>query len=64
MDGIFVAPGEEWRKRRRALSPAFSGHKLKLVSNCESIMGVNFFNDIIIINVTIINFCNCRAITK
>ena len=31
-DFVFFLPGEQWRKRRRTLSPAFSGHKMKDVS--------------------------------
>ena len=31
-DSMFAASSDEWRKRRRALSPAFSAHKMKLVS--------------------------------
>ena len=31
-DFVFFLPGEQWRKRRRTLSPAFSGHKMKEVS--------------------------------
>ena len=30
-DALFGASSDEWRKRRRLLSPAFSAHKMKLV---------------------------------
>ena len=30
-DGMFGTSGDEWRKKRRALTPAFSSHKMKLV---------------------------------
>ena len=31
-ENLVSARGEEWRKRRSVLSPAFSGHKMRLVS--------------------------------
>ena len=30
--GAFVLTGEEWRKRRHSISPAFSTYKMRLVS--------------------------------
>ena len=30
-DGVFATSGDDWRKRRHFISPAFSGHKMKLV---------------------------------
>ena len=30
---IFAQHGEEWKKTRQLISPAFSAHKLKLVKN-------------------------------
>ena len=30
---IFAQRGEEWKKTRQLISPAFSAHKLKLVKN-------------------------------
>ena len=33
-DGMFATSGDEWRKKRRALTPAFSAHKMKLASFC------------------------------
>ena len=31
-DGVFSSKGEEWKKRRRVLTPAFSANKMKMVS--------------------------------
>ena len=30
-DGVFSSKGEEWKKRRRVLTPAFSANKMKMV---------------------------------
>ena len=29
--GVFGARDDEWRRRRHFISPAFSGHKMKMV---------------------------------
>ena len=31
-DGVFASNGDEWKKRRHVLTPAFSANKMKLVS--------------------------------
>lgn len=41
-DGMFATSSDEWRKRRRALSPAFSAHKMKLVNLVITINVVSF----------------------
>ena len=30
-DGVFATKGDEWKKRRHVLTPAFSANKMKLV---------------------------------
>ena len=30
-DGVFSSKGDEWKKRRRVLTPAFSANKMKMV---------------------------------
>ena len=32
--GLLISMGQEWRKRRQILSPAFTASKMKLVSAC------------------------------
>ena len=31
-DGVFTSKGDEWKKRRSVLTPAFSANKMKMVS--------------------------------
>ena len=31
-DAVFTSQGDEWRKRRSVLTPAFSANKMKMVS--------------------------------
>lgn len=33
-DGVFSSKGDEWKKRRRVLTPAFSANKMKMVRLC------------------------------
>ena len=33
-DGVFSSKGDEWKKRRRILTPAFSANKMKMVRMC------------------------------
>ena len=33
-NNVFIAKGEEWKKRRQILTPAFSANKMKMVSLC------------------------------
>ena len=30
-DGVFTSKGDEWKKRRSVLTPAFSANKMKMV---------------------------------